>query len=171
MVSFKAEIEKFGQMGDKTGWTYIFVPQVIANQIKPGCRKSFRVKGNLDQVAVKGLSLVPMGEGDFILALNSSLRKQLNKKEEAVLQVELEEDLDFKIVMPPEMKMCLEEEPHLLSNFMRMAKSHQNYYITWYNSAKTEPTKIKRLTMIVKAMDHQMNFGEMLRSSKSEKSK
>ena len=171
MVNFKAEIEKFEQMGEKTGWTYIFVPQVIANQIKPDCRKSFRVKGNLDQVAVEGLSLVPMGEGDFILALKSSLRKQLKKNEGAMLQVQLEEDLGFKIVMPLEMEMCLEEEPHLMKNFLAMPKSHQNYYITWYNSAKTEPTKIKRLTMLVKAMEHQMNFGEMLRSSKSEKSK
>ena len=171
MVSFKVEIEKFGQMGEKTGWTYIFVPQAIANQIKPDCRKSFRVKGYLDQVPVGGLGLVPMGEGDFILSLKSSLRKQLKKKEGAMLQVELEEDLDFKIVMPPEMEMCLDEEPHLMKNFLHMSKSHQNYYITWYNSAKTEPTKIKRLTMLVKAMDQQMNFGEMLRSSKSEKSK
>ena len=171
MVSFKAEIEKFGQMGEKTGWTYIFIPQVIANQIKADCRKSFRVKGNLDQVAVEGLALVPMGEGDFILALKSSLRKQLKKNEGAMLQVQLEEDLGFKIVMPLEMEMCLEEEPHLMKNFLSMPKSHQNYYITWYNSAKTEPTKIKRLTMLIKAMDQQMNFGEMLRSIKSEKSK
>lgn len=170
MISFKAEIEKFEQMGEKTGWTYIFVPQAIANQIKPDCRKSFRVKGKLDQVAIEGLALVPMGEGDFILALKSSLRKELKKKEGAMLQVELEEDLGFKIVMPLEMEMCLEEEPHLIKNFLRMPKSHQNYYINWYNSAKTEPTKIKRLTMLVKAMDRQMDFGEMLRSSKSEKS-
>ncbi len=47
MVTFKAEIEKFEQMGEKTGWTYIFIPQAIAHQIKPDCRKSFRVKGKL----------------------------------------------------------------------------------------------------------------------------
>ena len=169
MIEFKAEIEKFAQMGEKTGWTYIFVPQVIADQIKPGCRKSFRVKGNLDQVAVDGLAMVPMGAGDFIIALKSSLRKQLKKKEGAMLQIVLEEDLEFKIVMPPEMEICLEEEPYLMQNFMRMPKSHQNYFINWYNSAKTEPTKIKRLTMLVKAMDQQMDFGEMIRSNKLEK--
>jgi hypothetical protein len=169
MVNFKAEIERFEQMGEKSGWTYIFIPQAIAHQIKPDCRKSFRVKGTLDQLPVHGLALVPMGEGDFILALKSSLRKELKKKEGALLQVALEEDLEFKIVMPAEMEECLEQEPHLMKNFMRLPKSHQNYYINWYNAAKTESTRIRRLTMMVEAMDHQMDFGEMLRSSKANK--
>jgi hypothetical protein len=166
MVTFKAEIEKFDQMGEKTGWSYVFIPMAIAHQLKAGCKKSFRVRGLLDHLPVAGLALVPMGEGDFILALKASLRKQLKKEQGAVLHLELEEDLDFKIEMPPEMEMCLEEEPHLIKNFLGLPKSHQNYYINWYNAAKTEPTRIKRLTMMVNAMDHQMDFGEMIRSSK-----
>ncbi len=71
--------------------------------------------------------------------------------------------------MPPEMEICLEEEPHLIGNFLKMPKSHQNYYINWYNSAKTESTRIKRLTMMVQAMERQMDFGEMIRSNKADK--
>jgi uncharacterized protein YcgL (UPF0745 family) len=164
MVTFK--VERFEKMGEKTGWTYIFIPQAIAHQLKPGCRKSYRVKGKLDQVNIQGLSLVPMGGGDFIIALKASLRKQLKKEEGATVKAELEEDLEFEIKMPPEMEMCLLEEPHLMDNFLRIPKSHQNYYINWFTAAKTEPTRVKRLTMIVNAMDRQLTFSEMLRQEK-----
>ena len=35
MISFEATIQKFGNMGEKTGWIYIAVPVDIAVQIKP----------------------------------------------------------------------------------------------------------------------------------------
>ena len=47
MVTFKAEIERFAEMGEKTGWTYVFIPFAIANEIKADCRKSYRVKGSV----------------------------------------------------------------------------------------------------------------------------
>ncbi|MBG6235902.1 hypothetical protein IWX76_002483 [Pedobacter sp. CAN_A7] len=166
MVTFKAEIERFERMGEKTGWTYVFIPMEIAHQINPDCKKSFRIKGMLDNIAIHGLSLVPMGEGNFILALKSALRKQLKKEEGAVLSLELTVDSDFKIEMPQELDMCLSDEPGLMDQFLSMPKSHQNYYINWFNAAKTEKTKVKRLTMIVNAMDQRLNFGEMIRAAK-----
>lgn len=47
-VIYNTLILRFGNMGEKTGWTYIEVPADIAGQIMPGQRKSFRVKGRLD---------------------------------------------------------------------------------------------------------------------------
>jgi len=167
MVNFKAEIERFSKMGEKTGWTFVNISEAIATQIKPGCKKSYRVKGKLDNVPIAGLALVPMGEGNFILALKSSLRKELKKEEGAILHLELEEDKDFKIEMPEDLEMCLADEQHLLDNFLKLPKGHQNYFINWLNSAKTEPTRTKRLTQIVIAMDKKMEFGEMIRANKS----
>jgi len=167
MVVFEAEIERFSRMGEKTGWTYVFVPKAVAQQIKADCKKSYRVKGKLDQVNVSGMALVPMGEGDFIIALKTSLRKELKKEEGAVLHLELEEDLDFKIEMPDDLELCLSDDPQLLETFLKLPKSHRNYYINWLNTAKTEVTRTKRLTQIVVAMDQKMTFGEMIRSNKS----
>ena len=169
MISFTAEIERFEKMGEKTGWTFIGIPMEIAQQIKPGCRKSYRVRGKLDGIAINGLSLVPMGEGDFILALKASLRKSLRKEEGAKLQVQLEEDKDFEILMPEDLELCLVEERHCLDNFLKLPKSHQNYYINWLNTAKTELTRVKRLTQIVDAMDRHLDFGAMIRSNKGVK--
>lgn len=163
MIIFEAEIERFAKMGEKTGWTFVFIPMAIAEQINPGCKKSYRVKGRLDAVEVSGMSFVPMGEGNFILALKTSLRKELRKEEGAILRLELEEDKDFKVEMPADLELCLMEEQHLMDNFLKLPKSHQNYYINWLNTAKTEQTRTKRLTQIVIAMDKKLSFGEMLK--------
>jgi hypothetical protein len=169
MVTFKAEIERFAEMGEKTGWSYVFIPQGLAQEIKPDCKKSFRVKGRIDQVDIRGMATVPMGEGDFIIALKSSLRKHLRKEQGAIVHVELEEDKNFKIEIPEDLELCLSEEPHLIDGFMKLPMSHRNWYINWLNSAKTEPTRTKRLVKIVSAMDRNLSFGEMMREGKEPK--
>lgn len=169
MITFKAEIEKFNEMGEKTGWSYVFIPHEIAEQIKAGCRKSFRVKGKIDQTVIGGMATVPMGEGDFIIALKTSLRKQLRKEAGALVTLELEEDKDFKIEIPEDLELCLSDEEHLMQGFLKLPKSHQNWYINWLNSAKTEATRTKRLVRIVSAMDRDLSFSEMMREGKEKK--
>lgn len=170
MITFKAEIERFAEMGEKTGWTYIFIPSAIANEIKENCKKSYRVKGKLDQVPIEGLALVPMGEGDFIISLNATIRKKLKKEKGAVIDVSLEEDTTFKIEMPEDLELCLsDDEPELLKSFLKLPKSHQNWYINWLNSAKTEPTRTKRIVRIVSAMAKNWDFGTMMREGKPPK--
>ncbi len=41
---------------------------------------------------INGIALIPMGEGDFIMALNATLRKQIKKNKGAQLNVTLEVD-------------------------------------------------------------------------------
>jgi len=167
MVHFKAEIEKFDQMGEKTGWSYVFIPSVIARQIKEDCKSSFRIRGKIDQLEISGMAVMPMGEGDFILALKTEVRKKLKKEAGSKIELSLEEDADFKVDMPDDLEICLSEETHLMENFMRLPKSHRNYYINWINQAKTEPTRTKRITQTVMAMDKQQTFGEMMRAQKA----
>ncbi|TDG36614.1 DUF1905 domain-containing protein [Pedobacter changchengzhani] len=166
MISFKAEIEKFGQAGEKTGWSYVFIPSALANQLKKDCKKSFRVKGKIDALEVAGLATTPMGNGDFILALKTELRKKLRKEAGGSLLLFLEEDINFKIEMPDDLEICLREESHLMQNFIGQPKSYQNYYINWINQAKTETTRTKRIVMTVIAMDKKQDFGTMMRESK-----
>jgi len=163
MIHFKAEIEKFGQMGEKTGWRYVFIPAEIANQLKPDCKVSFRLKGKIDDLAIDGLATVPMGAGDFIIAINATLRKKIKKEAGANVALWLEEDQDFKIEMPADLEVCLAEDETLLARFLQQPKSHQNYFIKWINSAKTEPTRTKRLIMTINAMEKQQDYGAMIR--------
>lgn len=163
MIHFKAEIEKFGQMGEKTGWRYVFIPAEIANQLKSDCKVSFRLKGKIDDLAIDGLAAVPMGGGDFIIAINATLRKKIKKEAGANVALWLEEDRDFKIEIPADLEVCLAEDETLLARFLQQPKSHQNHFIKWINSAKTEPTRTKRLIMTINAMEKQQDYGAMIR--------
>ena len=163
MVRFTATIHKFEEQGEKTGWTYIEIPADIAQQLKPGNKKSFRVKGKLDQYKIAGVSLLPMGGGPFIMAINGTVRKGTGKKQGAMLKVELEEDKK-PYQLNKEFMECLADEPQALANFKAMPKSFQNYYSKWIESAKTDTTKTKRIAMAVSALARSMNFSEMIRS-------
>lgn len=59
MVSFKALLQKFGSNGEKTGWTYFNIPAIIAQQLKPAYKKSFRVKGKIDNHQIKAVFFRP----------------------------------------------------------------------------------------------------------------
>ena len=167
MIHLKAEIERFETNGEKTGWSYVFIPNAIANQIKPGERRSIRVKGTIDQVEINGIGLMPMGEGDFIMALNKELRKKLRKEAGDKVELYLSFDADFKIEMPDDLEICLADEEVLLKQFLSMPKSHQNYFINWLNTAKTEVTRTKRLVIIVNAMAKKYDFGQMVRAARA----
>lgn len=169
MVNFNAEIERFDSNGEKTGWSYVFVPEAIAHQIKPEDKRGFRVRGQIDNLEISGKSLLPMGGGDFILPLDGKIRRQLRKEAGSKVILSLEHDADFKIEMPEDLEICLAQEDGLLEHFLSYTKAHQNYFIVWLNTAKTEPTRTKRLIMIVDAMAKKQDFGLMLRSNKKEK--
>ena len=90
MIHFNAVIKKFGEQGEKTGWSYIEVTEDMASKIKPGYKKSFRVKGSLDNFKIERTSLLPMGSGNFIIPVNAAIRKALGKRKGAVIKVSLE---------------------------------------------------------------------------------
>src|SRR6201995_6108417 len=100
MVEFTTIMLQFAKQGEKTGWSYIEIPADLAQEMKPGNKKSFRVKGMLDALPVQGMALMPMGEGNFIMALKAEVRKGIRKNAGAMLHVILEEDTDFKIDIP-----------------------------------------------------------------------
>jgi hypothetical protein len=163
MIRFTTKILQFGEMGEKTGWSYIRIPAAMAEKLMPGNKKSFRVKGNLDDHAIEKMALLPMGGGDFIMALKSSVRKALRKQKGDALRVELE--VDKAVIKPPKDLMeCLSDEPEALAYFNSLPKSHQNYFGNWVREAKTEGTRTKRLVSVVAAMVKKLNFGEMLRA-------
>ncbi|AYL97406.1 YdeI/OmpD-associated family protein [Mucilaginibacter celer] len=166
MVDFTAIILQFAEQGEKTGWTYIEIPADVAQQMKPGNKKSFRVKGKLDELEVRGMALMPMGEGNFILAIKREICKSLHKGRGAMLRVRLESDDDFKFTIPEDLQECLEYEADGNHFFMSLAESHRGYFIKWIESAKTEATRANRIASTVNAMARRMDYGQMLREQK-----
>ncbi|MBK9939389.1 MAG: DUF1905 domain-containing protein [Chitinophagaceae bacterium] len=165
MIQFTAIIKRFGAKGEKTGWTYFEVSSELVQQLKPGNRKEFKVKGKLDAHPVKRVSLLPMGGGMFIFVLNAALRKSIGKKHGAMVTVQLIEDKS-EFVFNKDFIECLNDEPAAKEFFESLTGSHQRYFSKWIDDAKTEPTRVKRITMAVNALAKKWGYPEMIRSSK-----
>ena len=163
MVEFDAIMLQFAEQGEKTGWTYIDIPSDMAQEMKPGNKKSFRVCGMLDALPVRGLALMPMGDGKFIMELKADIRRALHKNAGAMLHAKLEEDLDYKVEIPPDLQECFNFEPETWDFFNSLAKSHREYFIKWINEAKTSETRAKRIVNTVNAMLRKWHFNVMLR--------
>jgi hypothetical protein len=167
MVQFTTTIKQFGKQGEKTGWTYIDIPADIAEQLMPGNRKGFRVKGKLDAFPIKGIALIPMGGGNFILTLNADLRRGVHKKKGAMLDVKLLVDKEgYKL--NEDFMACLEDEPAAKKHFDSLSGSHRNYFSKWIDSAKTDPTKTKRIAMAINALSKKWGYPEMIRNNKKD---
>ncbi|ULQ53718.1 YdeI/OmpD-associated family protein [Flavihumibacter fluvii] len=167
MVKFSTTIQKFGAQGEKTGWTYVPISAEIANRLKAGCRQSFRVRGKLDTLEIEAMALIPMGDGKFILPLKADIRKKLGKKKGDTLQLNLSEDKKpYQICA--ELIDCLQDEPGALDHFNKLSGSHKRYFSKWIESAKTTPTRVKRITMAVNALARGWGFPEMIRAGSNE---
>ena len=162
MITYTTSILQFDKHGEKTGWSYIEVPADIAEQLKPGCKKSFKVKGKLDGYSISQVSLLPMGNGIFIMPINAAMRKGTGKKKGAMLKVQLAEDKK-EYELNTDLMECLADEPAAMAFFKTKNQSFQNYYSKWVESAKTEATKAKRIAMAVSSLAKKIEFGEMLR--------
>lgn len=168
MIKFTAILKKFDNQGEKTGWTYIEIPFDKADKIKPNFKKSFRVKGRLDEYAIKGVAIMPMGEGNFILPVNAAMRKATGKRKGEKLTVQLAEDTE-ETAYNADMLECIADEPKAKANFEKMSKGMQRYFSNWIDSAKTEGTKAKRIAQTINALLLGQDYGQMIRALKAEK--
>ena len=168
MIKFTSTLLQFDEQGEKTGWTYLPVPADIASQLKPGFKKSFRVKGKLDNFKIKGVALLPMGDGNFIMPFNATMRKGTGKRKGAVVVAQLEED-NAPLKLNEDFMMCLNDEPAALNHFNALAGSHRNYFSKWIDGAKTEATKTKRIAMAVSALSRNLGYNEMMREQREKK--
>jgi hypothetical protein len=168
VVSFITIIQKFGKQGEKTGWTYIEIPHEMADLINPGVKKSYRVKGKLDKYPIKGVAVLPMGDGSFIMALNAEMRKGIRKQKGDQLQVKLELDRE-EPKQSSDLLQVLADEPEALNKFKSLPRGHQNYFSKWIDSAKTDTTKARRIVYAIRFLAAGNTFSEMLRTIKKEK--
>lgn len=168
MINYTTVIKQFAEQGEKTGWTYIDIPEDIAQQLVPGNKKSFRVKGKLDEYAFAGVALLPMGQGNFIMPLKAAVRKAVGKKKGAMLNVQLAVD-KRPVEIPPAMRECLGDEPKAKAFFESLPGSHRNYFIKWVGDVKSEEAQARRIAQVISALAKKQNFAEMVRAAKAKR--
>lgn len=162
MVTFTCLLEKFKDKGEKSGWTYITISKAVARKLNQDVKTSYRVKGKIDNHQIKHVALLPIGEGTFIIPVNATMRKAIQKNVGSKVIVNLSLDkTEFKL--SDDFLACLEDEPKALAQFEKLAAGHQRYFSKWIESAKTETTKVKRITQSVQGLAMGLDFGAMIR--------
>ena len=157
MVTFTALISK----SSSNGWSYILISKKYAEQLKPGARKSFRVKGTLDNHPIQKTSLLPVKGGLFMLPINAGIRKATGKKAGDKLHVSIEPD-ERKLTLSKDLLECLHDDPEALKFFKSLPPYNQYYFSKWVEDAKSVHTKTKRLITCLKAFSRKMNFMETM---------
>lgn len=165
MVVLEAVIEKTFREGEKYGWTYVMVPAVKAQQINPGVKTIYRVKGRIGACSCRQVALLPCGEGNYLLPLNAALRKEIGCGAGETVQLSLEIDTE-ELAISVELLESLSYDQVAENFFLSLSRSHQRYYSNWVDSAKTFETKSKRLAMSVEGCARGMDFGKMIRHFK-----
>ena len=165
MLRFTATLERFDAQGEKTGWTFIRIPARLAVQLHDTDKKSFRVKGRIDETPIAKMNLLPMGEGDYIMAIKGDLRRKLRKTKGDKVNVSIEKDHNHP-EPPPELIECLDDEPEAKTFYESLTQGHRNYFTNWINAAKTEPTRTKRIAMALSAFARGWGYPEMIRAAR-----
>ena len=165
MINFTTTLKKFREQGEKTGWTYIEVSAEIAQQLKSNYKKSYRVKITLDGVLFEAVAMVPMGEGNFILAINATMRKEIGKQKGESVQVTMEVD-EKGYVLNSDFVACLEDDNKASEYFYSLPQGHQNYFSKWIESAKTIETKTKRIANSITYLSKGLGYADMIKGTK-----
>ena len=165
MIEFTTTANKFGNKGEKTGWTYIDISSELAAQLNPKIKTSYRVKGKINGIDYAGMALTPMGQGAFILSINADWRKKLKVKVGDEIHVTMELDKS-EVLLSADLLACLEDDPEAKMYFESIPLSHRKYYSNWIEQAKTPDTKAKRIYQTICACALKMTYAEMIRSQK-----
>lgn len=162
MVVLELTLDKYGEQGEKTGWTFVRIDADISQKIKPDTKKTYRVKGSIDHLDIKQLALIPIGGGNFILPVNGTIRKKIAKAEGDKVLLKLEEDTS-EFEYSADLLACLEDEPAANAFYNTLTPGHQRYFSKWIESAKTIETKTTRITRCLFGLANEMDYGAMIR--------
>ena len=165
MLKGKGKITKLG--GDKGAWSIIILTRKQVAQLNPPSGCSFRVKGKLDEFPIKFKSLLPLGDGRFMLMINAEMRKGTGKKAGDTLKLAFELDASKKR-LSTEFLACLKDEPVAYEFFKTLNKSNQHYFDFWIRSAKSADTKAERIAMSISALAARKRYSELRRSLKTD---
>lgn len=111
---------------------------------------------------------MPMGDGNFVMPVNAEMRKGTGKRKGAMLKVQLQVETK-QAPLSRELMDCLADEPKALAFFKTLAPGHQRYFSNWIESAKTVPTKSKRIAQAVNGLAKGFGYPEMIRALKKER--
>jgi uncharacterized protein YdeI (YjbR/CyaY-like superfamily) len=104
------------------------------------------------KVVYRGL-LVRMKTPCHILGLRKDIRAQLGKNIGDVVQVEIEPDIEPRVVEIPDLlQKEFDKEPEIGEFFKKLSFTHQKEYVNFITAAKKEETRIRRIGKAVQML-------------------
>lgn len=147
-------LEKFSGKG---GWVYTIIPEILPDKKSPF--SWVKVKGSIDGFQISNYHLMPTGgeqeKGQLFLSVKADIRKKIKKQEGDYVHIILYPDNE-PLEVPEEFLLCLQDDAEALRFFKSLDESEQHNYVKWIYSAKTDRTKVDRITKtLVRLSNHQ----------------
>jgi hypothetical protein len=141
---FTAIIEK---PNDGMDTAYVSIPYNVEETY--GTRGQVKVKAKFDGHPYRGV-LANMGTGCHLIMLRKDVRAAIGKQVGDKVNVEIEPDLEERIVdIPDDLKKALAKSKKAQTFFDSLAYTNKKEYALWISSAKREETRQKRLSELV----------------------
>jgi len=141
---FQAVIEA----GDGGG-AFVIVPFDVE---KTFGQKRVKIIATIDGEPYRG-TLVRMGSPHHMLLVLKEIREKIGKSIGDEVSVELQQDLEERIVeVPDDLQNALEAEPKAQAWFSRLSYSHKREYVRWVTDAKREETRQARIKHMIEML-------------------
>jgi len=154
LVDKKYLLEKFPCA---MGWTFTEIPEILPDKKSPF--SWVKVKGSIDGFEISKYHLMPSGKGTLMLAVKSEIRKKIKKEAGDYVHVILYPDNE-PLEVPEELLLCLQEDAEALQFFYSLNENEQYNYVKWIYSAKTEQTKVERITKSLVRLSKRQKFAD-----------
>ncbi|MFV0418357.1 MAG: DUF1905 domain-containing protein [Dysgonomonas sp.] len=125
--------------------TYVEIPEIPMSKAPFGMLK---VKGRIDDYEFSNVHLMPLGNGNLVLAVKSAIKKIIKKEAPDTVHIILYED-KTPLIIPEELLLCMKYEDGVLEKFEIYTDGQKRAFIDWINSAKSEHTKIDRIAKTI----------------------
>ena len=155
LINSKYLLQKYPGKG---GWTYAEIPEILQNKNNPfGWVK---VKGSIDDFALKHYKLMPMGNGKLFLPVKSEIRKRIKKQAGDIVHIILFPD-ELPLEIPKEILDCFQNEsPTLFDTFSSFSDGEKKAYLDWIYSAKKDDTKVERIIKMMKRLQKGLKIND-----------
>jgi hypothetical protein len=149
IIDKDCQLEKFPGKG---GWTYILLPELVAEKKIPfGMRK---VSGKIDSYEFAEMNLMPFGKGVLFLPVKSEIRKQIGKEAGDWVHVRLFAEAEE--TNDDELMTCLKDAPLALERFLKLPQQEQEMHIQAIRDMKIQERKVEKIIRLIEQLERSL---------------
>lgn len=125
--------------------TYVEIPEIPMAKAPFGMLK---VRGKIDNYEFSNVHLMPLGNGNLVLAVKAAIKKIIKKEAPDTVHVILYEYIT-PLIITEDLLLCMRYEDGLLEKFQTYTDSQKKAFVDWINSAKTNKTRVDRIAKTI----------------------